>query len=108
MSSAADNRKHGRLTLIAEIQYQSDSPVLTARISDISLGGLFIDTVNALEPGKTVKFRLTLPEDRAREPITGEGIVAWRQETVGMGIKFTRMGREDWERIKACIQGATE
>lgn len=108
MSSDADNRRHGRLSLIAEIQYQSDSPMLTARISDISLGGLFIDTVNALELGRTVKFRLKLPEDQAREPITGEGIVTWRQETVGMGIKFTRMSREDWERIKAYIDSATE
>ena len=108
MKDGADQRRHGRLSLIAEIKYQSDSPMLTARISDISLGGLFIDTVNTLDLGRKVKFLLRLPEDPGNGPIAGEGVVTWRQETVGMGVKFTRMSREDWERIKAYIRSATE
>ena len=103
MSYGDEKRKHLRCALIAEIQYVSNSPVITARISDISMGGVFVDTVNALELGAKVKFRLILPPAISEDPIVGEGIVTWRQQTVGMGIKFTAMERSDWEKIRSFI-----
>lgn len=104
MTSGEEKRKQKRCTLLAEIQYQSNSPVLTGRISDISTGGLFIDTVNALELGSQVQFRLKLPCGDDMAEIEGEGTVTWRQETVGMGLRFTRMTRGDWEKIKAYVK----
>ncbi len=103
MTRGEDKRKHLRAPLVAEIQYLCDSSVLNARISDISIGGLFIDTVNPLELGKTVKFRMTVPPEISDKPIVGEGVVSWRQAMMGMGVRFTRMGREDWEKIKQYI-----
>lgn len=106
MSGGAERRRHVRIPLIAEIHYQSDSPLLTARISDISKSGVFIDTVNALDLGTTVKFRLLLPAEISETPIVGEGVVAWRQPMMGMGLRFTRMARPDWERIVAWVNRA--
>jgi hypothetical protein len=103
MSTDEEKRRHVRCALIAEIQYVSNSPVLTARISDVSMGGVFVDTVNALELGSKVKFRLILPPEISETPIVGEGIVTWRQQTVGMGIKFTAMEKSDWSNIKSYI-----
>lgn len=108
MSDGREKRKYTRRSLIADIEYESNSPVLAARISDISLGGLFIDTVNTLDIESKVKFSLTLPEEISPEPILGEGIVTWCQTTVGMGIRFTRMTRSDWEKIRAYIQSSEE
>lgn len=105
MNGSEDNRKHVRAGLIAEIQYVCDSTVLKARISDISIGGLFIDTINPLELGKTVRFSITVPREISEKPIPGEGVVSWRQEMMGMGLRFTRMGREDWEKIKKYMAG---
>ena len=104
MTSGEEKRKQKRCPLMAEIHYESNSPVLTGRISDISAGGIFIDTVNALELGSHVKFRLRLPCGDEVAEIQGEGTVTWRQETVGMGLRFTRMSRGDWEKIKAFVQ----
>lgn len=106
MADGKDKRKFARYPLIADIRYQSDSPILSARISDISLGGLFIDTVNALELGTKVKFSLVLPQEFSVDPVEGEGVVTWSQLTVGMGIRFTRMTRSDWEKIRSYVQSS--
>ena len=108
MSGGEDKREHTRSQLIADIQYRSNSPKLKARISDISIGGLFVDTVNALELGAVVQFSFDLPAEVSPDPVKGEGIVTWRQEMVGMGIQFTRMDLEDRERIKAYIEYAEQ
>ena len=104
MTNGEERRRHVRIPVIAEIHYQSNSPVLTARISDISSSGVFIDTVNALELGATVKFRLLLPAEISATPIVGEGVVTWRQPMMGMGLRFTHMHKADWERIAAYVQ----
>lgn len=103
MTSGKENRKHLRAGLIAEIHYVSESTVLKARISDISIGGLFVDTLNPLELGKTVRFSINVPSEISEKPILGEGVVSWRQELLGMGLRFTKMTREDWEKIKRHI-----
>lgn len=107
MADGQDKRKFARCPLIAEIRYKSDSPVLNARISDISLGGLFVDTVNALELDTKVRFSLVFPREYSDDPIQGEGVVTWSQLTVGMGIRFTRMTRPDWEKIRSYIESCT-
>lgn len=103
MTEGKDNRDFERRSFLAEIRYICNSPELTARISDISVGGLFVDTVNPLDLGAVMKFRLTLPEGAGGREIEGEGKVTWRQETVGMGIQFTRMRRDDWEAIRSYV-----
>ena len=106
MSWGVDKRENDRSNLIAEIRYRSNSPQLKARISDVSIGGVFVDTVNALELGAVVQFSFDLPGAVSSDPVKGEGIVTWRQEMVGMGIQFTRMDLEDREKIKAYIEYA--
>jgi uncharacterized protein (TIGR02266 family) len=103
MAEGKDNRNFERRTLLSEIRYVSNSPELHARIVDVSVGGLFVDTVNPLDLGAEVKFKLTLPGDDGGREIEGEGKVTWRQETVGMGIQFTRMRRDDWEAIRLYV-----
>ena len=108
MAEGKDNRNFERRSFLAEIRYICNSPELTARISDISVGGLFVDTVNPLDLGAEVKFKLLLPGAEGEREIEGEGKVTWRQETVGMGIQYTRMRRDDWEAIRAYISSLEE
>ena len=108
MAEGKDNRDFERRSFLAEIRYICNSPELTARISDISVGGLFIDTVNPLDLGAELKFKLTLPGLGDGREIEGEGKVTWRQETVGMGIQYTRMRRDDWEAIRAYVSDLEE
>ena len=95
-----DNRRNDRKTYLVEIQYMSDSPVIKARVSDISIGGIFIDTLNPLPEGSLLRFKLPLPGRPEESPIEGEGRVAWRQETLGMGLEFKKLRKGDWHRLK--------
>ena len=78
MAGGKESRSFDRRTLLSEIRYVSNSPELSARISDISVGGLFIDTVNPLDLGAEVKFKLLLPGAGSEREIVGEGKVTWR------------------------------
>jgi uncharacterized protein (TIGR02266 family) len=108
MAEGRDKRNFERRTLLSEIRYVSNSPELRARISDISVGGIFVDTVNPLDLGAPVQFKLSLPVGDGEREIEGEGKVTWRQETVGMGIQYTRMRRDDWEAIRSYVSSLEE
>jgi hypothetical protein len=101
MDQGRERRKYPRHPIVIEIHYQSDSPVICARLADLSEGGMFVDTVNPLPPGTEVKFRFRLPSKADEPPLVGIGRVAWNQPTVGMGIEFVRFGADGWARLRA-------
>ncbi len=94
-----ERRTSPRIPKMVEIHYSSGSPPISARISDISEKGIFIDTMNPLQVGDTVTFKFSLPEFSEEKPIEGEGLVVWNQETIGMGIEFTKLTDADREAL---------
>ncbi len=84
-------RKEERKEFVAEIILESASGRREARISDISAGGCYVDTIVGVRDGETVKFDLVHPRGE-RLPFTGE--VAYRFEGVGFGVKFTDLTDE--------------
>lgn len=104
MNAPAERRKFPRYPIIIDIFYQSESPVLQARLTDLSEGGMFVDTVNPLPPGTAVKFRFLISDKSAEPPLVGIGKVTWNQPTVGMGIEFTRFGADDWDRLRSYLR----
>jgi hypothetical protein len=86
-----------------EIRYASNSPPLTARVTDLSEKGLFVDAPNPLPPGSRVTFSFLLTNTPWDKPITGEGTVVWHQQAVGMGIEFDQMTEEDRSKIKLFV-----
>jgi uncharacterized protein (TIGR02266 family) len=103
--SFLEKRRHPRHPFIAEIRFSSDSPPITARIADLSEGGVFVDTVTPLEEGATVSVSFYLPGDSPESPVTGTGRVAWSQATVGMGIEFDVLDEGGRRRIKTFLAG---
>ncbi|HWR98274.1 MAG TPA: PilZ domain-containing protein [Candidatus Methanoperedens sp.] len=101
MDQGRERRRFPRHPIIIDIHYQTDSPVLRARLSDLSEGGMFVDTVNPLPPGTEVKFRFRLPSEADAPPLIGLGRVAWNQPTVGMGIEFIRFSADGLDRLRA-------
>jgi hypothetical protein len=76
--------------------------VLSARITDISERGLFVDSRSPLAEGAPVTFTFSLSTS-GDKPITGEGRVVWRQEAVGMGIEFTGLSDDNRAKIRQFI-----
>jgi uncharacterized protein (TIGR02266 family) len=98
----SDRRSASRIPHLVEIRYASDSPVLSARVTDVSEKGLFVDSRSPLKEGSPVTFTFSLT-DSGDKPITGEGKVVWRQEAVGMGIEFTGLSDENRAKIRQFI-----
>jgi uncharacterized protein (TIGR02266 family) len=99
----SDRRRAPRIPRLVEVRYQSDSPPMTARLTDISERGIFVDTPNPLPVGSPVTLSFLLTNTPGEKPIAMEGNVAWRQETVGMGIEFVQLKEEDRAKIKRFI-----
>ena len=98
-----ERRRAPRIPRIVEIRYQSDSPPMTARLTDISERGIFVDAATPLPVGSRVTFSFLLGNTPWEKPIEGDGAVVWRQETVGMGIDFAQLTDEDRTKIKLFI-----
>ena len=102
--SQSERRNTPRLPKIIEIQYSSNSPPITSRISDLSSRGIFIDTINPLQAGDRVTFKFRLTDAPDEKPIEGEGIVVWNQQMVGMGIEFADLSEENQKRLDEFIR----
>ncbi len=99
-----DQREHHRTPLIADVEYHTEGMSQRGRISDLSVGGVFIDTLNPLDIGTVVHFTFVLPGTTDR--IDGEGVVAWNQPMVGMGIRFNSLNTELQQVIERYLASA--
>lgn len=99
----SDRRGAGRIPHLVEIRYSSDSPVLSARVTDVSEKGLFVEARSPLPEGAMVSFSFLLTNTPWDKPITGQGKVVWRQEAVGMGIEFTDLSDENRVKLKLFV-----
>ena len=98
-----ERRRAPRIPRLVEVRYQSDSPPMTARLTDISERGIFVDTSNPLPVGSPVTLSFLLTNTPGENPIAVEGKVAWHQKTVGMGIEFVQLKEDDRTKIKRYI-----
>lgn len=100
---SSDRRRGPRIPHLVEIRFTSDSPPMTARMTDLSERGLFVDVPNPLPPGSRVTFSFRLTNTPWDQPVTGEGTVTWHQHAVGMGIEFLQMTDEDRTKVKLFV-----
>ena len=89
MSSPEKRRKHARIDLINEVIFGSGSHEVRACWSDISEGGIYVQTMNPLPPGSQVKLKIRFEGDP--KPYLAVGIVRHSLSSVGMGIEFTHI-----------------
>jgi hypothetical protein len=84
----ADRRSAARLPLIlvAEVTELNSSAVLTARSSDVSRSGCYIDTLNPIPVGSQVQVRLR----RGDEVFDSPARVMYVCPGLGMGVMFSK------------------
>jgi hypothetical protein len=98
-----EKRQGARSFAIAEVSFDHKGLRFQGRINDLSLGGMYIDTINPLPEGSVIGFQFSLPGEGSESPISGEGRVVWMAHMQGMGIGFTRLSDEDQDRLKAFL-----
>ncbi|TQF16473.1 TIGR02266 family protein [Myxococcus llanfairpwllgwyngyllgogerychwyrndrobwllllantysiliogogogochensis] len=92
-------RRNGRVRMHTSIDMRSDSNFFTGFSMDISEGGVFIATVDAVPRGTQVELDFTLPGGR---PMKVTGVVRWVRESnprmpelmPGVGVQFTGLPHE--------------
>jgi uncharacterized protein (TIGR02266 family) len=98
-----EKRQGARSFAVADVTFGQKGLHFHGRISDLSQGGMYIDTINPLPEGSSISFRFSLPGDESESPIAGEGRVVWMAHMQGMGISITRLSDDDRDRLKAYL-----
>jgi CRP/FNR family cyclic AMP-dependent transcriptional regulator len=103
-----------RIQKTLSLTYKDDQAFISAYISNISTGGLFIKTEKPLRQGDQFLLRLQLPALQAPLKVSCE--VAWvkgpteatAKEPPGMGIKFVEMSKGDRDALKQYLGKITK
>lgn len=88
----ADRRESPRLYYAAEITFSSGNNFYAGRARDISAGGLFFETTEALEVGTRIRIRLQILD----KPFAVSAKVCWLLydrvgRTRGAGVRFVHI-----------------
>jgi len=73
---------------------------LVSFIGNLSLGGVYLRTLDPPSPGTTLQLLLDLPSGQVR----ARGLVEWNIERRGMGVKFIAMQHEDRGRLSRWLK----
>lgn len=98
-----EKRRAPRYPLIASaevIELQTDAH-LSARTSDLSLGGCYLDMPNSLPVGTEISLRIV----HSGVTFTALAVVAYCQPNMGMGIKFTNVQSDQYEILREWLAG---
>jgi hypothetical protein len=78
-------RQQERVTHFEEIVLESASGRQPARISDISDGGCYIDTIVEVKVGDEVSFEIRRPDGTSRRR---KGVIAYHFTGMGFGVRY--------------------
>lgn len=79
---------------------EKDDPPLRCRLSDLSLGGCYLETTAPFP----VKTKVLLAMRIAELSVQAEGVVRVMHPEIGMGIQFTQSTQEEREHVEKFIQ----
>ena len=77
----------------------------TARITNLSDGGCYLDTVGEVQQGEVVGFRVLLPDD---DWLYLEGEVRHHTAGAGFGVQFVDLNKEQEEKLKWLLRITAE
>lgn len=89
MNTPQKPRKHPRIDLVNEVFFRAGQQEVRACWSDISEGGIFVQTMNPLAVGSQVRLKIRFEADPSL--YLAVGLVRHSLSSVGMGIEFTHV-----------------
>lgn len=94
-------REYVRFPYPMEIVLEFSSGSREARVSDLSLGGCFVDSILDVNEGEAVTFDLRLPTG---EWLKLSGDVVYTMPQIGFGIRFTGLSQEQTSQLADTIE----
>jgi hypothetical protein len=100
-----ERRSKPRLSVSLEAVWDSPTDKHPALITDLSLGGCYLNTVGEIRTGETVGFRVLLPDG---DWLYVEGEVRHHTVGLGFGVQFVDVDREQEEKIEWLLKLALD
>jgi hypothetical protein len=99
-----DRRSRPRLTVNLDAVWEANSGKRHVRITNLSEGGCYLDTVGDVSKGEIVSFRILLPDD---DWLYLEGEVR-HSERAGFGVQFVDLDENQVQKIQWLMELARE
>ena len=96
-----DRREKPRLSVNLDAFWDRDESRPSARVTDLSEGGCYLDTVGEVQPGEIVAFRVLLPDG---DWLYLEGEVRHLRLGVGFGVRFVDLNEEQHEKLLVLLE----
>ena len=100
-----DRRSRPRLNVSLDAMWDSSTEAQSARVTNLSEGGCYLDTVGEVQAGEIVGFRILLPDD---DWLYLEGEVRHLRAGTGFGVQFVELNEEQTEKLNWLLQMARE
>ena len=98
-----DRRSKPRLRVSLDAMWDSSTEAHSARVTDLSEGGCFLDSVGEVRLGEIVGFRILLPDD---DWLYLEGEVRHYSAGSGFGVQFVELNEEQTDKLLGLIKSA--
>lgn len=102
-SSSKNSRRHDRYELLVALDYNIDNIRRHCSLRDISLGGAYIETDQAMEMGDSITLTLTSPALKSTCTIDAEVV---RKDDQGVGVLFHLRSIQQKHMIQTMIRGS--
>ncbi len=100
-----DRRSKPRLRVSLDAMWDSSTEAHSAKITNLSEGGCFLDSVGDVRQGEIVGFRVLLPDG---DWLYLEGEVRHHTVGIGFGVQFTELNDEQTEKLRWLLQLAID
>jgi len=102
-----DRRSKPRLSVYLDAVWHGGEERHSARVTDLSEGGCYLDTVGEVMVGEIVAFRVLLP-DEDDDWLYLEGEVRHHRHRLGFGIQFIDLNEEQRENLSRLLKIARD
>src|SRR6476659_7977064 len=100
-----DRREKPRLSVNLDAVWDREQARTSARVTDLSEGGCYLDTVGEVRTGEIVAFRVLLPDG---DWLYLEGEVKHHRHGFGFGVQFVDLNEEQTHNLSRLLQIARE
>ena len=96
-----DRREKPRLSVSLDAVWDREESRTSARVTDLSEGGCYLDTVGEVMVGEVVAFRILLPD---ADWLYLEGEVRHHRPGFGFGVRFIDLNDEQREKLLLLLE----
>ena len=96
----SDRRTEKRWDVCLDAVWDGKSGNYTARVTDLSEGGCYVDTMGEAQIGEVIAFKLQLPDG---EWLDLRGEVAHETPPLGFGLRFVNLTDHQHEKLRSLL-----